>query len=66
MTERLTDQQIWDLHYRHLARQGVMTNRQVDAWYAAMEATARERRERPPEPARGRRAKQRIVERLTA
>lgn len=60
MTERLTDQEIWDRHYSHLARQGVMTNRQVDEWYAELEATKEERRNRPPEPVagRGRRTRQ--------
>jgi hypothetical protein len=57
MTERLSDQQIFDLYYRHRVGPGVMTNRQVDDWYASQAAAAKERRERPPEPAVGRRAR---------
>jgi hypothetical protein len=57
----LSDQQIWDRYYSHLAAQGVMTNRQVDAWYAELEATKEERRNRPPEAARGRRRMARLA-----
>ena len=50
----LSDQMVWNKYYSHLATQGVMTNRQVDAWYAELEATKEERRNRPPEPVAGR------------
>jgi len=49
-TFTMSDQMIWNTYYSHLATQGVMTNRQVDEWYAALEATKEERRTRPAEP----------------